>query len=56
MLEAKTIPQVPMIWQGEWLEAVQVICPVCNGERMEPQGIGYKCCECGAEFAVKYDD
>ncbi len=47
---------------GEWVQMVEVFCPVCGGDRLEAITIvkgdvhmdgGYECCKCGQQFDTK---
>ena len=39
-------------FNGELSFIVSVTCPLCSGDRLEPEYIGYTCCQCGQYFTT----
>jgi transposase-like protein len=40
---------------GEF-DIVEVRCPICDGDEVEPLDLGYECANCGVHFKSKYKD
>ena len=39
-------------YNGELTFIVSIMCPMCGGDRLEAEYIGYTCCQCGQYFTT----
>jgi ribosomal protein L37AE/L43A len=52
MLKAK--PIIEAISEG--IEVIRIICPFCDFDQLEPDGMVWTCCRCGQQFIQNYKD
>lgn len=47
-----------MVWLGQEADVVEVSCPLCGCDRVEPleYTAGYECCRCEYRFKLDYEE